>query len=134
MNRCKGEWVCDLTDKQIEDQIPKDYKSNKSKFKEFAEQIIKNYDKENKDNLVKVPDVVKIGKWIKKNIKYDLSYSGRNDITATETLNNRIGVCHHFTKAFNALMYSLGYQVIYISGYALDKKDTFEKKMPMLGH
>ena len=128
VNRCKGEWVCDLTDKQIEDQIPKDYKSNKSKFKEFAEQIIKNYDKENKDNLVKVPDVVKIGKWIKKNIKYDLSYSGRNDITATETLNNRIGVCHHFTKAFNALMYSLGYQVIYISGYALDKKDTFEKE------
>ena len=128
INRCKGDWVCDLTDKQIEDQIPEDYKYNKSKFKEMAEQIIKNYDQAHKNDIVKVPDVVKIGKWIKKNIKYDLSYSGRNDITATETLNNRIGVCHHFTKAFNALMYSLGYQVIYISGYALDKKDTFGKE------
>ena len=128
INRCKGDWVCDLTDKQIEDQIPEDYKNNKSKLKELAEQIIKNYDQAHKNDIVKVPDVVKIGKWVKNNIKYDLSYSGRNDITATETLNNRIGVCHHFTKAFNALMYSLGYQVIYISGYALDKKDTFGKE------
>ena len=128
INRCKGEWVCDLNDEQIEEQIPKDYKVNKEQFKEFAQTIIKNYDTKHNDDLVKVPDVVKIGKWIKENIKYDLSYSGRNEISATETLNNRIGVCHHFTKAFNALMYSLGYQVIYVSGYALDKKDTFRKE------
>ena len=128
LNRCKGEWDCDLTDKQIEDQIPQDYKTNKGKFKELAQKIIKNYDEEHKNDIVKVPDVVKIGKWIKKNIKYDLSYSGRNDITATETMNKRIGVCHHFTKLFNALMYSLGYQTIYVSGYGLDKKDTFGKE------
>ena len=90
--------------------------------------MIKNYDIEHKNDIIKVPDIVKVGKWVKKNIKYDLSYSGRNDITATETINNRIGVCHHFTKVFNALMYSLGYQVIYVSGYALDKKDTFGKE------
>ena len=128
VNRCKDEWVCDLTDKQIEDQVPEDYKYNKAKFKEFAETIIKNYDIQHKNDLIKVPDIVKVGKWIKKNIQYNISYSGRNEITATETLNNRIGVCHHFTKAFNALMYSLGYQVIYVSGYALDKKDTFQKE------
>ena len=39
-----------------------------------------------------------------------------------------MGVCEHFTVLFNALMYSLGYQVIYISGFALDKKDTFGKE------
>ena len=128
INRCKGEWICDLTDEQIEEEIPKEYKVNKDQFKEFAQTIIKNYDTRHKDDLIKVLDVVKIGKWIKENIKYDLSYSGRNEISATETLNNRIGVCHHFTKAFNALMYSLGYQVIYVSGYALDKKDTFGKE------
>ena len=128
INRCKGEWVCDLTNNQIEEQIPQDFKQNKSQFKEFATTIIKNYDNEHKNDIVKVPDIVKIGKWIKKNIKYDISYSGRNEISATETLNNRIGVCHHFTKAFNALMYSLGYQVIYVSGYALDKKDTYGKE------
>ena len=128
INRCKGEWECDLTDEQIEAQIPNDYKYNKEKFKEIALQIIDNYDKQHKDDLIKVLDVVKIGKWLKKNITYDLSYSGRNEITATETMNNRIGVCHHFTKLYNALMYSLGYQVIYVSGYALDKKDTFGKE------
>ena len=128
INRCKGEWVCDLTEEQIEAEIPKDYKYNKEKFKKLAQDMIKNYDIEHKNDLIKVPDVVKVGKWIKKNIKYDLSYSGRNEITATETMNNQIGVCHHFTKLFNALMYSLGYQVIYVSGYALDKKDTFGKE------
>ena len=45
-----------------------------------------------------------------------------NQITATETLNNKRGVCHHITKLFNALMYSIGYQTLYILGYALDKK------------
>ena len=128
INRCKGEWLCDLTDEQIKKHIPKDYEANKEGFKKIAEQIIQNYNKEHKNDLIKVPDVVKIGKWIKNNITYDLSYSGRNEISATETLNNKRGVCHHFTKAFNALMHSLGYQVIYVSGYALDKKDTFGKE------
>ena len=125
-NRCKDEWICELTDKQIEDNIPEDYKYNKNKFNEIANDIIKNYDIKHKDDKIKVPDVVKIGKWIKENIKYDLRYSGKNNISATETYNNRIGVCHHFTKLFNALMYSLGYKVVYVSGYALDKKDHYD--------
>ena len=66
INRCKGEWICDLTDKQIEEAIPNDYKTNKNKFKDFAEKIIKDYDEKHKDDAVKVPDVVKIGQWIKK--------------------------------------------------------------------
>ena len=48
-----------------------------------------------------------------------------NDITATETYNSRKGVCHHITKLFNALMYSLGYKVIHVLGYAVDKKKNF---------
>ena len=72
-----------------------------------------------------VPNVTKIGKWVKKNIKYDLTYVGLNDITATETYNSRRGVCHHITKLFNAFMYSLGYQSLYILGYAIDKKKSF---------
>ena len=127
INRCRGEWVCELTDKQIEDSLPKDYETNKKLFNEKAKQIIKEYDNANKDSMIKVHDATKIGKWIKKNITYDLRYTGRNEIEATEILKNKIGVCHHFTKLFNALMYSLGYQVIYISGYALDKKDHYDK-------
>ena len=125
INKCKGEWICDLTKKQIEENIPQDYKDNKNRFKEKAQEIIEDYDKIHNDDMIKVPDVVKVGKWVNNNIKYDISYCGREDITATDVLNIKVGVCHHFTKLFNALMYSLGYEVIYISGYALDKKDTF---------
>ena len=128
INKCKGQWLCDLTDEQIENKIPIDYKNNKETFKNLAQEIVKNYDKEHKDDLIKVLDVVKIGKWVNKNIKYDYSFIGRSDLTASDILKIRMGVCEHFTVLFNALMYSLGYQVIYISGFALDKKDTFGKE------
>ena len=127
INRCKGEWFCDITDEKIEAEIPNDYKYNKEKFKEIAENIIRQYDKNHEKDLIKVNDFVKIGKWVKKNIKYDISYHGRNDISATEVYNNGVGVCHHFTKLYNALLYSLGYQCIYVSGYAAEKKDTFDQ-------
>ena len=127
INRCRGEWICELTDKQIEEKLPKDYTTNKKLFNDKAKQIIKEYDNAHKNSMIKVPDVVKIGKWVKKNVTYDLRYTGRNEIEATEILKNRIGVCHHFTKLFNALMYSLGYQVIYVSGYALNKKDHYDR-------
>ena len=125
INRCKGEWIINLTNEEIESLIPPDYKSNKESFKKISLEIIKKYDEEHKDDLVVVPNVTKIGKWVKKNIKYDLTYVGLNDITATETYNSRKGVCHHITKLFNAFMYSLGYQSLYILGYAIDKKKSF---------
>ena len=125
INRCKGEWICDLTDEEIEKNIPEDFKYNKEKFKEMANNIIKNYDEIHKNDNIQVPDFVKIGKYLHKNIRYDISYKGRNEISATETWNNQAGVCHHFTKLFNAFMYSLGYKCIYVSGYAMDKKDYF---------
>ena len=127
INRCRGEWVVELTDKQIEENLPEDYKKNKKLFNDTANKIIKEYDKDHKNDNIKVPDVVKIGKWVKKNVTYDLRYTGRNEMEATEILKKKIGVCHHFTKLFNALMYSLGYKVIYVSGYALDKKDFYDK-------
>ena len=125
INRCKGEWICDLTDEEIESLIPPDFKLNKNKFYQIAKGIIQEYDVEHKNDLVKVPDVAKIGKWIKKNVKYDINYSGRNEVTATDTYNNLEGVCDHFTKLYNALMYSLGYKVIYVIGYAMDKNDSY---------
>jgi len=127
-NRCGGEWVCDLTDEEIESRIPDDFKYNKDKFKENAETIIKNYDMMHKDDPIEVPELVKIGKWVNENIKYDINYRGREEITATETFNNRAGVCHHFTKLYNALMYSLGFKCIYVSGFAMDKKISFSEQ------
>ena len=78
-----------------------------------------------RDDVVDVRNFDKIGKWYYKNIKFNLSYTGLNYITATKTYELRRGVCHHKTKLFNALMYSLGYQVLYILGYAMDIKKSF---------
>ena len=125
INRCKGNWSINLTNEEIDSLIPNDFKTNKIHFNKIANDIIKEYDEEHKNDLIIVPSVVKIGKWVKKNIKYDITYVGTNDITASETLNNKRGVCHHITKLFNALMYSLGYQTIYILGYALDNKINY---------
>ena len=47
--------------------------------------------------------------------------AGKNDITPKETYHLKKGVCHHITNLFNALMYSLGYQTLYILGYAVYK-------------
>ena len=48
-----------------------------------------------------------------------------NHITAKETYKSKKGVCHHKTLLFNALMYSLGYQVLYILGYANSDTKSF---------
>ena len=127
LNRCKGEWICYLTDEEIESLIPEDYKANKQKFKEISTKIIEEYNKKHKNDLVQISDVAKVGKWVKNNVKYNINYSGRTEITATDTYNNLEGVCEHFTKLYNALIYSLGYKVIYVSGYAIKKKDFFVK-------
>ena len=65
---------------------------------------------------MQIPDVAKIGKWVKNNVKYNINYSGRSEITATDTINNLEGVCEHITLLYNALVYSL-----------IDKKDYFVK-------
>ena len=57
-----------------------------------------------------------IALWVYKKTKYDLNYIGRDDLTAIDTYNMRKGVCHDFTKLGNALLYSLGYKIIYVSG------------------
>ena len=125
INRFKGEWKIKLTDEEIESLVPPDYKTNKEQFKSIALDIIKKYNEEHRNDIVIVPDVTKIGKWVYKNITYDPTYTGRNDITATDTLFDKKGVCHHKTKLFNALMYSLGYQVLYILGYSIGKTKSF---------
>ena len=125
INRCKGEWLIKLTDEEIDNLVPPDYKTNKEQFKSIALDIIKKYNEGHRNDIVIVPDVTKIGKWVYKNVTYDSTYTGRNDITATDTLFDKKGVCHHKTKLFNALMYSLGYQVLYILGYSIGKTKSF---------
>ena len=124
-NSCKGGWFCDLTDKEIEENTPEDIKNNKEELKKLAKKIIEDYDKIYQNKNIKVKDLVKIGKYIKENIKYNISYKGKTDMTVNEILAQKVGVCHHFTKLFNALAYSLGYKCIYVSGYVIKENDFF---------
>jgi len=122
INRCKGEWILDLTDEEVESLIPQDYKENKQDFKQISIQIIKDYNKDHKNDLVQIPDVAKVGKWVHNNIKYNINYTGRSEVKAIDVYNFKEGACEHFTKLYNALLYSLGYKVLFISGFAFEKK------------
>ena len=125
INRCKGEWILDLTDEEVESLIPQDYKENKQDFKQISIQIIKDYNKDHKNDLVQIPDVAKVGKWVHNNIKYNINYTGRSEVKAIDVYNFKEGACEHFTKLYNALLYSLGYKVLFISGFAFEKKNYY---------
>ena len=127
-NRCNIDWIFNLTNEEIDSLIPNDYKANKELYKQIANKIIKQYDDEHKNDPINIHNANKIGKWIKQNIKYDISYAGLHDITAMQIYKEKKGVCHHYTILFNALMYSLGYQVLYVFGYALERSNKFGSK------
>ena len=116
-NRCKGEWIIDLTDEEIEKNIPVEDKLCKFQLENIARKIIKEFDENNGNSEFEFLDFMKIALWVHKNIKYDLNYVGRKDLTAMDIYNFKVGVCHHFTRLSNALLYSLGYKVIFVIGY-----------------
>ncbi len=80
-----------------------------------AKEILSN-DKSNE------PKHIKIGRWVFKNMKYDMKYFGKN-MTPEEILNKLTGVCEHFTILYNALLNSIGIKAIYIFGYAYNSKE-----------
>ena len=127
-NRCKGSWDIDLKDEEADRMILEKYKLDQEQLKqlkEIAERIIEDYDKENKNIEYELLDYMKIALWVNKNIKYDLTYFGK-DLTVLEIYQKKVGVCHHFTKLCNALLYSLGYKVIHALGYTLKRKISKE--------
>ena len=126
-NRCKGEWLVDLTDEEVDRMIPEEDKLCKEQLKYIAKNILEEFDKNNKNNDFEFLDYMKIALWVKKNIKYDLNYTGRHEMTAIDIYNMKVGVCHHFTKLSNALLYSLGYKVIFIAGYAVKNDKKFNR-------
>ena len=79
-------------------------------FQDLVNQII-NSDKTD------YPIYKKIGKWVHNNIKYNLQLTGAK-FTAKEILNNKQGVCEHFTKLYNTLLTAYGINAIKVSGFA----------------
>lgn len=125
-NKCKGEWEIDLTDERIEQLMPQEDVLCKEQLKSFAKKIIADFDKKNQNSDFVYHDYMKIGFWVKENIKYDLNYSGKTEYSSVDIYNIKKGVCHHFTKLANALLYSLGYKVLYASGYTCKGNNSFK--------
>ena len=105
--------------------IPQDEEINKIKFKTLANKIIE-------DDKSNIPNYVKIGKWIKKNLTYKLSFAGRR-LTAIEILECKQGVCEHFTILYNALLNSINIPAIYAYGHTVEGSANNEIN-PNLGH
>ena len=51
-------------------------------LKLIAKKIIEDFDKEHKNSEFEYHDFMKIGSWVYKNIKYNLAYSGKQQISA----------------------------------------------------
>jgi hypothetical protein len=83
------------------------------KYTNFTKKIL---EEDKKD----MPSYIKIGKWIKKNITYDISYLSKK-MTIDEILNIKKGVCVHFTKLFNALLNSINIPSEHIWGFVIEK-------------
>ena len=122
-NNTKGVDI-DLTDDEVANNMPKEDIRDKDQLKLIAKKIIEDFDKEHKNSEFEYHDFMKIGGWVYKNIKFNYSYSGKTEFTALDIYKKRAGVCHHLTRLSNALLYSLGYKVAYIGGYALYENET----------
>ena len=101
--------------------MPEKDKANKEQLKIIAKKIIEEFDRENPNSDFVFADFQKIGFWIKKNIKYDINLVKQDQYYGMDIYNMRRGVCHHFTILSNALLYSLGYKVLYVTGQILEK-------------
>ena len=115
-NSSKPGWNIDLTDEELEKEMPKEDIRDKAKLKSIAQKIIKEFDEKHKKSEFVYSDFMKIAEWAYNNIKYDLSYAGKTKLTALDIYNKKVGVCHHLTRLSNALLYSLGYKVAYVTG------------------
>ena len=96
--------------------MPKEDVRDKDKLKLIAQKIIKEFDEKHKNSEFEYYDFMKIAEWVYTNIKYNIFYSGKTEYTALDIYEMKAGVCHHMTRLSNALLYSLGYKVAYVTG------------------
>ena len=118
-NNSKPWWEFNYTDHRVRAEMPKEDIRDLPKLKQIATKIIQDFDAKHKNSEFEYHDFMKIAEWVYNNIKYNYAYVGKDEYTALDTYNHKQGVCHHFTRLSNALLYSLGYQVLYILGITI---------------
>ena len=119
------EWFINITDEEVRKLMPKQDIKDKTKLQNIAKNIIKDFDNNHKNSKVDFLDFMKIGNWVHKNIKYVNKYFGREKYSALDIYNMKKGVCYHFTRLSNALLYSLGYKVIFAIGFVYHSEKKY---------
>ena len=71
------------------------------------------------------PDYYKIGKWVYNNIKYDKNVT---ILELDKIINERKGVCHHFTILYNALLNLIGIETFYALGFSINNLETLSRE------
>ena len=126
-NKSKGEWFLAISDEDLEKRVPKIDLILKPQLRVLATDIIEDFDRSNLNKDFEFLDYMKIGLWVHKNIKYDLNYADKDELTPVDVYYQRAGVSHHFTQLTNALLNALGYKVIYIMGYISQNNKEFNQ-------
>ena len=125
-NKCTGEWDINISDEEIEEYFPNEDKKDIEHLKKIAKKTIEEFDEKNDSIYYHYKDYQKIVKWVYENIKND--YSDSEEVkTALDIYYQKLGDIHNKTKLCNALLYSLGYKVLYAKGYVCRSNEDSDK-------
>ena len=98
------------------------------KTKQKAKEIIEN-------DHSKIPDYIKLGKWVKNNMKYDSNLSGKQGgINIDDILLNLSGDYSNYTKLYNSLLFSIGVKAVYVNGYVIQGDTRASEKINFVNH
>ena len=85
-----------------------------------------------KDNS-KDPDYIKLGKWVKNNMKYNSSLNGKQE-SVDEILSNLSGDYSNYTRLYNSLLFSIGIKAVYANGYVMQGETGAHEKINFAKH
>ena len=119
VNSIDNEFVFPMDESLIDDTSTE---NTKAKAKEIL-----------KTDMSNDPDHIKLGKWVTNNMNYNIRYSGKK-MTVDEILSSLTGVCEHFTKLYNALLFSIGIKAVYLSGFAITGEDGIPEEAKTVPH
>lgn len=94
------------------------------------EKIIKNLANSilDKKNWYNLPDYIRIAQWTNNYLKCDMSFRGK-ELDLLQIVQEKRGVCQHFSKLYIALCRSIGIPAVEITGHAY----SFDKSISSMG-
>ena len=102
-------------DKLIKEEYYNIDEDDKKMFENIANKILSNYYKNNNNNNKNETEYQILAKWVNEYMIYDFNLLGI-ELTPLEILENKHGVCHHYTILLNTLLNSINIPSISVIG------------------